>query len=223
MRKSRMNFGQALERGPRWSFRDGDIGIAGDQRFAMRGVDDADGEARGHQRKERCDFLFSERMRAMVRAQNGGSSGERIVVPKDRVGGGDGRFGNGDGLVHVAKVDHGDNLSRLRPRRRDESVVVVGIAIDDAATKLRNARQGFAFEQVEEIRGQRAALWALDVWEKFTSPERTSQIPLQVALGEGMRKIEERDIDFSEQTAEALEEFERMRICLGKDCAGKKC
>ena len=36
MRKARMNFGKALKSGPGRSFSDGDIRIAGDERFAMR-------------------------------------------------------------------------------------------------------------------------------------------------------------------------------------------
>ena len=101
--------------------------------------------------------------------------------------------------------------------------MVVGIAIDDAATKVRDARDGFAFEQVKKIGGQRAALGILYVWQKFAGPKRTSQVPLQVALGEGMRKIQERNIDFRQQTAKALKQFQRMRICLGKHRAGQKC
>ncbi len=101
--------------------------------------------------------------------------------------------------------------------------MVVGITVDHAATKVRDARKGFAFEEVEEIGGEGATIGIFDVCEKFAGPEGTCEIPLQIALGEGMRKIEERDVDFGEEAAEALEEFDGMRIGLSKDSAGQEC
>ena len=43
----------------------------------------------------------------MISGEDGGGSRERIVVPEDRVGGGDGGLSNGVGFVHVAEIDHG--------------------------------------------------------------------------------------------------------------------
>jgi len=114
-------------------------------------------------------------------------------------------------------------LAGMRPRRRNKSVVVVGITVDHAATKVRDERKGFTFEEVEETGGQGATIGIFDVCEKFAGPEGTCEIPLQIALGEGMREIEERGVDFGEEAAEALEEFGGMRIGLSKDRAGKEC
>ncbi len=208
LREARMNFGEALEGGPRRSFGDGDVGIARDERLAVRGVDDTDSEARGQEGKKRGDFFFGERMDAVISGEDGGGSRERIVVAKDRVGSGDGRLGDGDGLVHVAKIDDGKNLARMRPRRGDESVVVVGITVDDAATKVRDARKGFAFEEVEELGGEGAALGIFDVREKFAGPEGTCEIPFQIALGERVRKIAKRGVDFGEEAAQTFEKFD---------------
>jgi hypothetical protein len=36
----------------------------------------------------------------------------------------------------------------MRPGRRNESVVVVGITVDHAATKVRDERKGFTLEEV---------------------------------------------------------------------------
>jgi hypothetical protein len=203
-----MNFGEALEGGPRRSFGDGDVGIARDERLAVRGVDDTDSEARGQEGKKRGDFFFGERMDAVISGEDGGGSRERIVVAEDRVGGGDGRLGDGDGLVHVAKIDDGKNLARMRPRRGDESVMVVGITVDDAATKVRDARKGFAFEEVEELGGEGAALGIFDVREKFAGPEGSCEIPFQIALGERVRKIAKRGVDFGEEAAQTFEKFD---------------
>jgi hypothetical protein len=100
--------------------------------------------------------------------------------------------------------------------------VIVGIAVDDAATKVRDAGKGFAFEEIEEIGAEGATLGVFDVREKFASPERTSEIPLQIAFGEGMREIEERGVDFGEETAETFEEFDGMRIGASKERAGQE-
>lgn len=43
----------------------------------------------------------------MISAEDGGGSGERIVVAENRVGGGDGGLSDGVGFVHVAEIDHG--------------------------------------------------------------------------------------------------------------------
>ncbi len=100
--------------------------------------------------------------------------------------------------------------------------MVVSVAVDDATGKARDARKDFAFEEVEEIAGEGATLGIFDMREKFARPQRTREIPFQIAFGEGMGKIAERGIDFSEQTAETFQEFPGMRIDLGKDCAGQK-
>jgi hypothetical protein len=223
MRESRMNFGKALESSPRGSFGNRDVGIARDERFAVRGVGDADGEARSQEGKERGDFFFAERTDVVIGGKDGGGSGERIVVAEDGVGGGDGGFSDGDGLLHVAEINHREDLAGLRPGRRDESVVVVGITVDDAATKVRDARQGFAFEEVEKLGGEGATLGVFDVREKFAGPEGTGEIPFQIAFAERVGEIEERGIDFGEETAEAFEEFDGMRIDLSQDGAGQEC
>jgi hypothetical protein len=111
-----MNFGEAFERSPGRGLGDGNIRIAGNKRFAVRGVYDADGKSCRHERKEGSDFRFGERMHAVIGGKNRGGRGERIVLTKGGIGSGDGGFGDGDGFVHVAKIDDRDNLAWLRPR-----------------------------------------------------------------------------------------------------------
>jgi hypothetical protein len=111
----------------------------------------------------------------------------------------------------------------MRPGRRNESVVVVGITVDHAATKVRDARKGFTLEEVEEIGSEGTTIGVFDVREKFAGPQGMCEIPLQIAFGEGMREIEERGVDFGEEPAEALEEFGGMRIGLSKDRARQEC
>jgi hypothetical protein len=110
-------------------------------------------------------------------------------------------------------------LARMWPGRRNESVVVIGIPVDHAATKVRDARKGFTLEEVEEIGSEGTTIGNFDVCEKFAGPEGTCEIPLQIALGEGMREIEERGVDFGKEPAEALKEFGGMRMGLSKDRA----
>ena len=110
-------------------------------------------------------------------------------------------------------------MAGMRPGRRNESVAVVGITVDHAATKVRDARKGFTLEEVEEIGSEGTTIGIFDVCEKFAGPEGTCEIPLQIALGEGMREIEERGVDFGKEPAEALKEFGGMRMGLSKDRA----
>lgn len=223
MGEARMNFGEAFESVPRGSFGDRDVGITRDERFAVRGVDDADGEAGSQQGKERGDFFFGERMNVVISGKDGGGSGERVIAAEDGVGCGDGGFSDGNGLVHVAEINHREHLAGLRPGRGDESVVVVGITVDHAATKVRDAREGLVLEEVEEPGGEGATIGAFDVREEFAGPEGTSEIPFQIALAERVGKIAKRSIDFGEETAEAFEEFDGMRMDLSQDRAGKEC
>jgi len=113
-------------------------------------------------------------------------------------------------------------MAGLGPGRRNENVVVVGIAINDAAPKVWDAREGFVFEEMEEISGEGAAFGIFDVSKKLARPEGSREIPFKLAFGEGVREIEERGVDFGEETAETFEKLEGMRIGLDKDCAGKK-
>jgi len=156
----------------------------------------------------------------MIGGEDRGGSGERTVVAEDGVGSSDGRFGNREGFVHVTEVEDGENQSGLRPSRRNKSVVIVGVAVDDAATKVRNTGQDFTFEEVEEIGGERALLEISDVSKKLACPEGTPDVPLEIAFGEGVGKVKESDVDFGKEAAEAFEELEGMRMGLSKERAG---
>jgi len=81
----------------------------------------------------------------VVATKNFGGGGERSVFAQDGVGGGDGGIGDGDGVMDVAEVYDGSNEAGLR---RDQGVVVVGVAIDDAAAKMREGGNGFLFEEI---------------------------------------------------------------------------
>jgi len=78
VRKTRMNLREVFESGPGGNFGDSDVRIAGDQRFAVRRIDDADGEARSQERKERGDFFLGERVDTVISRKDRGSSRKRI-------------------------------------------------------------------------------------------------------------------------------------------------
>jgi hypothetical protein len=100
--------------------------------------------------------------------------------------------------------------------------VIVGIAVDNAASKMREARKRFTLEEIEEIGGEGAAFWILDVAEKPASPEGASEVPLEVTFCEGVRKAEQSEVEFAKETAKTLEKLERMGIRMGEDRPGKK-
>ena len=59
--------------------------------------------------------------------------------------------GYGNRVMHVPKVDYGLSLAWLRPRRADEHVVIVGIAVDHAATQMRDCGHDFRFVELQEF------------------------------------------------------------------------
>src|SRR5208283_2160328 len=61
---------EALKRSPRGSLGDGDVGVVRNERFAMRGVDDADGEPRGHQREKYGDFVVVQRKTPVISSED---------------------------------------------------------------------------------------------------------------------------------------------------------
>jgi hypothetical protein len=58
--------------------------------------------------------------------------------------------------------------------------------------------------------------------KEFAGPERTREVPLQVAPGERVRKIEESDVYFGQKTTEAFEKLKGMGVDPSEDCAGQK-
>ena len=86
----------------------------------------------------------------LVAGEKSCRDGEGIVFAQDGVGGSDGGFGYGNGVVHVSEIDDAGDAEGLRI---DESVVVVGVTVDDAAAKMGKARDGFLFEKIQEMFG----------------------------------------------------------------------
>lgn len=165
-----MNFAEALERGPSRSFGNGDVGIVGDKTLAVGRVDDADGESSGEKREKGGDFVLIERENPVVSGDDGKNGSEGIAFAQGGIGAGDGEFADEQAAMHVAKVDDAQNPLRLRPGWRNQDVIVVGVAVDDASTHFGKTGQSFEFEQIEEAGGQFPSSGVLHNEEIVASP-----------------------------------------------------
>ena len=180
-RKARMDFGEALEGLPGWGFADGDVRIIWNERLSMGGIDDAHGEAGAEERKEDSDFLFVQRKRLVIGGEDSAGGGKRMFLAEDSIGGGDGGLGYREADVHIAEVDDAENAAGLRPGRRYEGVMVVGVSVNDAAAEIRKLWDGFALEKSEELFGESALFWIADVGKIIASLERAGEIPFEFA------------------------------------------
>src|SRR5579863_4704181 len=115
MRETWVNLREMFKSLPGRCFAYRNVRIAGLHGLAMRGVRDADRQARTDERIKNGDFGFLQRKRAVVTGDERAGGLQRIVLAENGVGRGDGRLGNGEAVVHVAEVDDAGNLSRLGP------------------------------------------------------------------------------------------------------------
>src|SRR5208337_5548047 len=89
---ARIDCAQPREGRPRRLFRNGNVRVIRYQRFAVRGIHHAHGQARAHQCKERRYLLFLQREFLVVARENSAGRRQRIVFIKEGVGGGNSGF-----------------------------------------------------------------------------------------------------------------------------------
>src|SRR5215467_8743620 len=89
-------------------------------------------------------------------------------------------------MMHVAEVDHTGDFARLRPKSAYQNVVVVGVAVNDAAAQAWQPRYHFGFVKCKKSLNQRAVLRAFDFWDVFFDPRSARGIPFEFALRGGM-------------------------------------
>ena len=130
MRKAWGNGGELFQCLPGRSLRDGDVRVVRLICLADGGVDDADGESNGDERKEDRNLGFGERKGAVKAGDKGSGSGQRLPLAEDGIGGGDSGLGYDQAVVHVAEINDADLVAVARAVYED--VVVVRVAVDDA-------------------------------------------------------------------------------------------
>ena len=127
----------------------------------------------------------------MISGKDRTCGGNRIIFAENRVSCSDGRFRNGQACVHVAKIDDAHDLLMLRRCRPDKSVVIVGIAIDDATAEAVETRNSLSLELIQEMLCQSAPLGIDDSGEFLEGPERTAEVPFQNAVCCRVGKIQQ--------------------------------
>src|SRR5580700_4185850 len=202
--ESWMNRAKPLERFPSGGLTDGHVRIVGDDRFTMRGIRDADGQPHPDEGVEKTDLRLLEGKNMVIAADDSARSTERVSLAKDGVRGGNGNLRNGQTVVHISEIDHADYFSRLRPGRTDQHVVIVGIAIDDAAAQRRKCRNHVRFIQPKKSLDERAPTGIVNVAEVRSNPTGAREVPFQLPMRGRMRKIRQSGIHLTEKLAEAV-------------------
>ena len=137
--------------------------------MAMRRIDNTDGETRAHEWIKCSDFVLVERKCFVVRSEYGGSGGEGMFLAKNCISGGDYGFADRETSMHIAEIDDAKDAARLRPRRRDEDIVIVGVSVDNAATEMRESGERFGFEESEEMFSESAGTRVVNVMNMLPS------------------------------------------------------
>lgn len=217
-----MNLGQPFESAPGRRFADRDVGIVRNKRLPMGGVDHAHSEARAHQRIEHCDLVLVQWKYVVIGGKNRRRSRERIFLTENSVGGGNRGLANRKGRVHIAKIDNADDPPGLRPGRRHERVVVVGVPINDTLAKMGKIRHRLRFEEVEKPLRERAPLDVRDIGKILAGPKGAGKIPFEFALRGRMTEIQQSGIHLCKELTKGSEKLWRVWCGFGKLLTGKK-
>ena len=124
---------EPLERGPRRGLAHRDVGVAGGRARPHRGVRNTHRETRADEGEEERDLLRLEREGGVVAGDDRGRRGERVVLAQERVGRRDRRLRHEEAVVQVAEIEEARHLAGMGVGRADQDVVVVRVAVDDAA------------------------------------------------------------------------------------------
>ena len=145
-----------------------------------------------------------------------------LFLPEDGVSGGNRRLRHGEPVMHVAKINHAYDLARRGPRITDQHVVVVGIAINHAASQARQQGKDFRFIERQKLLDKCAPLRVRDMFDKVPDPSGARRIPFQFAMGSGVRKRLQRRIHLAEKTAEITKNLRRVRADFGQSRSNHK-
>ena len=88
-RETRIDLSELFESLPCRSFTDRDVGIVSDERLAMRGIRDANGETNGDERIKKSDLGFLQRKDAVITSDDSARRDSGSPFAENRVGRGD--------------------------------------------------------------------------------------------------------------------------------------
>ncbi len=155
----------------------------------------------------------------MVAGDDRGRRGERVVLVQERVGRRDRRLRHEEAVVHVAEVDEARHLAGMGVRRADQDVVVVRVAVDDAASQAGEGGHDLRLEAREHPLDERPPLRLAHVPECAADPRGAREVPLEVPVGLGVVEAGEGRVELAEQPPEAYQHLRRARSGLGERCS----
>src|SRR5258708_33451112 len=199
-----MNLCQPFEALPGGRLGSRDVGIVRYKSFTVSGIYHAHGEPHGDQGKKRGEFRFFQWKSFVLSRGHGTCSLEWIFLSKNHVCGSDGKLRDSKAVMHVTEVDDTGNLSRLRPGSADEHVVIVGVSVDNAAPQAGQGRNNLGFVKRKKTFDKLSPRRTAHNGQRVSTPTPPGPTPFQFPLHRCIRKILQRGVHFTKQTAKAL-------------------
>jgi len=100
--------------------------------------------------------------------------------------------------------------------------VIVGVSVNYDAAQARQSRNNLGFVKRKKSFDKLAVGRVADMAQVVSNPASAGQIPFQLALCRWMRKIEQRGVRLTKETAQALQQLRLMRLDIGKRGAGQE-
>ena len=214
--ETRVHAVQALERLPGGGLAHRDVGVAGRVSRPHRRAGHAHREARPGEREQQPDLLLPEREGGVVARDDRGGGGQRVVLAEERVRGRDRGLRDEEPVVHVAEIEEAGHRAGEGTGRAHEDVVVVGVAVDDAAPQAGERRRDLGLVTGERPLDEGPPCRVLHVVERAADPRGAGEVPLEVAVGLGVLEARERLVHLAEEPAEAEEQLRAARAGLGQ-------
>ena len=152
----------------------------------------------------------------MVAGDDRGRRLERVVLAQERVGRRDRRLRHEEAVVQVAEVEEARHLAGMGVGRADQDVVVVRVAVDDAASQAGEGGHDLRLVAREHPLDERPPLRLPHVPEGAADPRGAGEVPLEVAVGLGVVEAREGRVELAQHPPEARQQLRRARSGFGQ-------
>ena len=215
MGEARVDGVQLRQRRPGRRLADRNVGIVGFEQLAPSRIGDAHSQPGTDQREQQRNLGLGKRKSAVVAGHHLCRRHQRVALAEQRVGRRNRRLADDLAQQHVAEIDHADRLAWLDVWRADQQIVIVRVAVNDASAQAREHRRNLVLVLDQAALHHGAASRICDRAEMLANPAGAREIPLELTLRGGMRKIDQRSVDLPEQPANAVQQLGAMRAGLG--------
>ncbi len=206
-RQSGRNGRQFAQQRPGWLLADDEVGVVGVERLLVGGQGDAGCQAGADEGGEQVEFQVCEGQGGVVASHHVSGGGQWIGLVEHGVSGGDCQLKNGGGVHHVAKINQPGDAARLLAPGRDQHVVVVGVAVDDALAQFRQTGNHLVLKMFQYVLDERKLIRLLNsvdaLADGFTGK---GHVPMQMAVHGGMAEIGKSDGGASQKVTQIIKQ-----------------